>query len=608
MISCFLNIFGSLVQQPSASCEFDIDQVLGERCKRLEKSWSEVNVSEEIAGTLSKRNPDVQCLCWKIVVCSQMNNIQGDLLEQRNRNSHLAAASWLRSKLMPSIKNDGNLLISSSGLAIWKKWVSNPSGTDISSCFSVVKDSNSENVIETMSGASALLFLVSGSIPWKFQKEQLHKLLTSIHPGSCLPLLILSASYKDEVSDASVIFDELSLHDIGNSRISSFKVVPLIENEQIRQLDGFFSDKQLREGLRWLASESPLQLKLYHMKTRDLVLIHLNSSLDALDRMNDHEVGVNACVSAFNEALDQSLVEIITAAKANPINWPCPEIASLEDLSNEHRILKAHLPSIGWRSSEKIAELVSAVENCKLPIFPDDLSCLSSGSNTKSEIENHRRQVEHSLIRFLSQSSKIMGLTFAAEEAHVMLQRCSQLELRDSHFYIVPKWVMIFRRIFNWRLTSLASGAISEAYILEPPIVTSAFDNLDDLATAWNESSAYCLTHPSLDEMIEMVCNPLHRNDQPLPGANQFLLEMVPSGEACEQAGTDESMDDEPRFLQDGKLDVADETRMNYESNKTDREIVVTSTSNKEADKLSIMLEKCNIVQNKIEEKLSIYF
>ncbi|KAF3457261.1 hypothetical protein FNV43_RR01918 [Rhamnella rubrinervis] len=166
----------------------------------------------------------------------------------------------------------------------------------------------------------------------------LHNLLLSIPSGSCLPLLILSDSYKDEVSDlSSFIINELGLHHVDQSWISSFRIVFLVENQQIEHLNG----------------------------TRELVLTHLNSSLEVLKKLNDYEIGPNNLVLAFNKALDQSLGEISSAAEANHTGWPCPEISILE-FCEEFRTMESHVPKVGWSEVDKIQPIISALEECFL--------------------------------------------------------------------------------------------------------------------------------------------------------------------------------------------------------------------------------------------------
>ncbi|BFG15258.1 hypothetical protein CerSpe_015320 [Prunus speciosa] len=599
------------IDQPSTSGEFDIDLILRERYKKQGKSWSRLNVSDVIADILGRRNPDARCLCWKTVVCSQMNSLEGEL----GQRSHvLGAAPWLLSKLMP-LENDvddddDDLVISSPGVSIWKKWIPGQSGSDLTCYLSVVKDANFDNLIETVSGASAILFLTSESIPWKLQKVQLHNLLTSIPYGSCLPLLILSGSYNDIADPSSTVVDNLGLHDLDKSRISSFLVVPLVENQQTEQVDGFFSDNRLREGLRWLASESPLQPILHHVKTRELILSHLNSSLDSLDKMKDYEVGPDNCILAFNEALGRSQKEIAAAVQENPCSWPFPEIALLEECSDEYRVVKWYLPSIGWSAVQKVEPLISALGDSRLPDFPDNISWLPR-CNAGEKIENLRIELENGLIEYLTHSSKMMGLALAMKEAHVMLQRSCRLERDDSCCYIVPKWVMIFRRIFNWRLMGLASGTFSSAYILDCPHLNTAFGNLSKMGLEDSGPSPYYLDQPSLDEVIAVSYSPLlsHR-DQALLEADRTLPETSPNGEIHETPNTNDlmEMEDERRLMHDDQAMIDDASRINGTLENAGREIVMAGEVTKGAEKLRMLLEQCNILQNVIDEKLSIYF
>ncbi|KAM1301306.1 hypothetical protein ACFX2H_012359 [Malus domestica] len=596
--------------QPSTSGEFDIDLVLRERYKNHGQSWSRLNVSDVIADILGTRNPDARCLCWKTVLCSQMNNLEGDDLGQR---SHvLGAAPWLLSKLMLSANDvdndDEDLVVSSPGVSVWKKWVRGQSGSDLNCYLSVVKDASFDNLCQSVSGASAVLFLTSDSIPWNLQKVRLHNLLMSIPYGSCLPLLILSGSYKNNVNDSTIV-DNLGLHDLDKSRISSFLVVPLVESQQMGRLDGFFSDSRLREGLRWLASESPLQPILHHVKTRELVLTHLNSSLEPLGRMKDYEAGPDNCILAFNEALDWSQKEIAAAVKSNPSSWPCPEIALLEEFSDEYRVVKWCLPSVGWSSAEKVEPLMSALGDCRLPAFPDHISWLPQCCNAGKEIENLRGELENGLIEYLMNSSKMMGLALAIKEAPVMLQRSCRLERHDSCCYIVPNWVMIFRRIFNWRLMGLANGVFLSAYVLESPHLNAVFENLGKLGLEDTGPSPCYLNQLSLDEILEVGRAPLssHRG-QPLVESGVAVPETSPNGEIHETPNRTDWMEDERSLAHDGQAEIENVPHENGRLENAGREMVVTGEVGKGAEKLSRLLEQCNMLQNVIDEKLSIFF
>ncbi|KAH1089219.1 hypothetical protein J1N35_016476 [Gossypium stocksii] len=566
--------------------ELDFDHVMSKRCKKYERSWSRLNVSDVVSSILGQRNPDAKCLCWKIILCSPESS-QGDQPRQNNQVGHLAAGPWLFSKIMPSTEdnNDDDLAITSPGLSIWKKWVPSLCGTDLTCCLSVVKDANCDNLDEVVSGANAVLFIVSQNIPWKLQKAKLYSLLNLVPPGACLPLLVLSGSYHVEGSDpSSVIVNELGLHEIDKSRVSCFLVVFLVGKWHLEHSNGFFSDEKLREGLKWLANKSPLQPVLSSVKMRELVMSHLSPVLEELDKMGDYEVGPNHCISVFNEALDWSFGEIAAAIKANPTNWPCPESMLLKDFSDEFLAAKLFLPSLGWSSPAKTAPLEHALKDCRLARFPDDISLLQRGSMMGKDIDNHRLLLENCLVEYLTQSTKMMGIPLATKETSVMLQRNTRLELRNLSYYLVPNWITIFRRIFNWRLSSLSTGACSFSYVLQTHDVPPLEDPLKLPLEV--DTSPYCLSHPSLDEILEVGCSPLksrRTNFDPQP-----------------------SHDNEDHTLHTNGLAITGDVAC--ATSKPDSSYGKMVVAGTETDRLSQLLEKCNIVQNSIGEKLSIYF
>lgn len=577
----------------------DIDDAVRERWKKQKLSWSVVNVSEVVANTLSRRNVDGTYICWKLVVCSQMDNA-GDL-DQRTRDSRFAAGSWLLSKLMPSKAND--LVFSSSFLSIWKSWISSETGVDLSCFLSIVKDANFDNLQETVHGASAILFVATESIPLDLQRVQLHKLLMSIPSGSCLPLLILS-DVHDKVSVSSMLANRLGLYDIDKSRICSFQVVSLLDNPHLRNL-GFFSDEKLKEGLKWLANESPPQPVLHRIKVLDLIITHLNSSMEVLDSMKDKDVSPNHCISAFNLALDQSLVDIAAAVKANPSNWPCPEIALLESC-DEQMITTHGLPPVGWSSVENVEPLKQALMDLKLPTFPD-VSWLTSGSDMVKEIPTRRDNLESCLSCYLTQTSEIMGQQLAMEEAHIMLQKCAKLELRQFNYSIVPHWVTIFRRIFNWKLRYLA-GRSSYVHIVDcchGASVTSS------IRLESREPPLYRPNEPLLDEVIEVACSSLSIDlGRQFSEAHQPLAAITSNSRPHEviTATIDFADGDGDSTRQIGFVSSERVPNSGRELNCTGKELVTSDMVYSEAERLNELLDQCNRLQDAIEKKLSIYF
>lgn len=549
-----------------------------ERHETQQRSSSVLNPSEVVASKLFEKNPDAKCICWKLVLCSQ----EADPAQP-------TAYSWLLSKLIPS-NNDGSddLIVSSHDLAIWRSWIPSHSDDDLACCLSVIKSMESENINNSISGANAILFLLSERRPLELQRSQLHDLVMLIPSGSQLPLLILSESEQYE-SDLSNIAKVLGIHEIDKSRVSISCLSSLKDDE--RGLDGFFSDKRLREGLEWLSRESPPQIVVSRAKTREWVLSHLNSSLKTLDIIDIHRVGPGDCISVYNEALDRSMNEVATTAHANPTNWPCPEIDLLEEFTNEFMAVKLYLPSVGWSSPTRTDALMSALNDCKLPPWEDDLSWLSQGLGIGGEIGKQKLRLENCLVNYLTE---IMGEAMALKEAAILLQNFTFFELHNTTYYITPRWVSIFRRIFNWRLMKLNSEELSSTYI-------RSTDILDSLESEDNALSPPYVAHPSFDEMVEVGFE-----------SNEMDLESFhpPSSVAPEYADLPSSGDREV-FIE-GKSPNNDTLASHDDSAAQENEeryaVIPSSKAPKDADKLSELLEKCNIIQDMIDKKLSIYF
>lgn len=553
-----------------------------ERYEKQENSQSRLNVSNIVADTLGSRNPDAKCLCWKIILCSQVSS----------GYEMGTAGLWLTSKFMTS--SDDDVVISYPGLTIWRKWIPSQSGIDPTCCLSVIRDTAVGNPDEVVSGASGVLFLVSEGISWNLQRVHLHNFLMSIPSGACLPLLILCSSYDESFSSA--IINELGLQNIDKLRIRIYQLVFLREYQQMKHTGGFFSDTRLRDGLQWLAGESPLQPNLHCVKTRELVHTHISSFSGVHDIISNSKLSPNDCISLFNEALDCSMHEIIAAASSNPAGWPCPEIGLLDYSCDEDRVVKSYLPTLGWSSNVKTQPMISALQNCKLPSFTDDLSWLARGSKVGQEIENQKIQLESCLIQYLTHTFN-MGISLATKEARVITQTCARLELSGSSYHVVPHWGMIFRRIFNWRLMGLSSREISLAYISECHHHV-ALPNVGFEACL---SSSY-YPDMSLDEMISLSCNsPLPVNDgqprrEPLHRLPQRDLEDEtnnPSG-----AGRNLPLDELPRM----------NTVRTLGMNTAKSGALMSRTPTKEAEKLSKLLEQCNLLQDSIDKKLFVYF
>lgn len=593
--------------QPSSLNEFDIDQVTTERRGKHRQSWSRLNVADVTAGELIKRNPNAKCLCWKIIICSQVESLDSKVLERSF--THRSAVRWLLAKIMAAGTEHPDLVFSSPWLSIWRKWVPCQPNMDLTCHLSVIEHISSNKSSTTMDGASAALFLLAESIPLEPQKIRLHQLITSFPSGSRLPLLILIDSQAKLGSEDATreIINKLGLHAIDRSRVGSLSIIFLVDDKKLECLDEFFSDRRLREGLHWLASTSSIHSPVHCIETRKLVLNHLNSFLERLGKSGS-EVGPDQCIMALNEALDQSLGEVAAAADSNPSGWPCSEVSLLDEHCKERRIADFYLPSFGWSTSARIEPILSALRKCKLPHFTDDISWLRRGCRVGKEVESQRLQLEACLIRYLAQSSNVMGDALARNEVSLMLQKHARLELRDSAYYIVPNWVMIFRRIFNWRLMILRREELSECYVLEhvPPQTSSSESMLQE------DSHPY-LENPSLDEMLEVGSVDLSRltsSSQP-----QISEPMTGSPIHCRDQNWDAAhVDDLPAAgrttdLQDNEIASVDDNAYRFSTLISNNDTpVIFAKATDGSEKLSSLLQQCDLLQNVLDEKLSMYF
>lgn len=591
-----------------ASSKLDIDYIARERYVRHGKSWSTLNASELVAPILSAKNPNARCLCWKLLVC-----VQGAV---STGQTNLLASRWLLSKLMGSGKENDDLIVSLSHLSIWKKWINRNSSSE-ACCLSVIREAmfdHNQQVSEDdiFSGASCIMFLVSESIPWEIQRARLQNLLMSVPSGSSLPLLIVVGdAYKEETTDPSAtIIKRLGLHDADKTRVNLFSVVFLVDSPQ-EHFNGFFNDDKLREGLQWLANCSPLQPSPHLVKTRELVLCYLRSLLRVLDNCNASEIGPDGCILAFNKALDQLVEEILTAASMNPIRWPCPEVGLLEKSCRERIIADMFLPSIGWSSPARAEPLIRAIKGFKLPNFSYDLSFLSQGSHMGSQIPNQKLAFEDCLIKYLTQSCQLLNWDLAAKEASVMVQKGAGLELHGSCYYIIPRWVTIFRRIYNWRLLNLTSGEASVAYVLDPSITDSLCKTDAEMPMKSNTGLQYFESgfsfeghHVSnevpFDEIFEISCRDSFV-EQP---SSVYIPACSPPGVALE-GGCASKTDVENRTDGDFRgTNFAGDYSLSGDRSKQ-RVAASVSVNN---DKLTMLLAQCKSLQDMIDEKLACYF
>jgi hypothetical protein len=581
--------------------ELDIGHAFKERYTRQQRSWSRLNVSELAGPILIERKPDARCICWKMLIL-----VPPGAMESQSYN---VASKWLLKKLMGSENEDSGLLFTSADLSIWKTWMGSPSAC----CLSVVRASDQQVIGNGVADSTnCVVFVVSESIPWEMQKARLSSLLASIPPQSSLPLLILSGDTYNEGYDyvSQNIIDKLGVSDPREGKIASSLVVFLVGSCTEGYANGFFDDNKLREGLKWIATNLPIQPDVILVETHELLLSYLNPSLEILNKRSAAEIGPEHCISVFNNAVNQLVEEILAAVYRTPIQWPAIEIDLLERSSSERIFTEMFLPSVGWSLPSRIQPLVEIIKRCKLPEFSDDLSWLKQGCDSGSQVQDQKLFLEECLTKYLTQSARLLNGAQAVAEAKIMVQKKVELELRGSYHYLVPKWVTIFQRIYNWRLASLSTGEFSEAYVLsqrlyQAPAADSNGATQHGLTA--NSDTTYQVSileyHDmmpvvpsglSLDEMIEVSCDldsfdapPMRPPHLPAPIREEPHVPAHINGEVINPVhrSTDDDMRNIPR-----RVELRDLVPPKWD------------------DELAKLEQKCAELQSKIDESLYIYF
>ncbi|KAG8079518.1 hypothetical protein GUJ93_ZPchr0007g3195 [Zizania palustris] len=582
--------------------DLDIGRAFKERHSRQLLSLSRLNVSELAGPILNERNPDARCICWKLLVL-----VPPGAMEHKTNNY---TSKWLLKKLMGSGNEDAGLLFSSADLSIWTKWNSYPD----TCCLSVARASDQQVISNDIAnGTNCIIFLVSETVPWEMQKARLSSLLASIPAKSNLPLLVLSGDTYNEGYDyaSQSVIDRLGIDCLGEEKIASSLVIFLVADNAEGYANGFFDDDKLRDGLKWLTKELPLQPDVTLVKTRELLLTYLNPSLELLSCRVAPEVCPEHCISVFNKSLNQLAEEISAAAYTTSNQWPPPEVNFLERSGSERIFTEMFLPSVGWSLTSRIQPLLATINSCKLPEFSYDLSWLNQGSFMGSQIQDQKLFLEECLTKYLTQSARLLNETQAATDVKVMVQKGVGLELRGSHYYLVPRWVSIFRRIFNWRLAKLSTGEFSEAYVLSQRLYHQSAAAADSNGRAQhgldansnapdqvpilddNSMAPHLSTGLSLDEIIEISCDLDAVSVPPVKPIPPQLPTQVHE-EPQPPAGTNGEVN--------GVHGVVGDTHMPR------RPEIKELVSIGRDDNLARLLEQCTKLQDRIDDTLSIYF
>ncbi|GLJ39871.1 hypothetical protein SUGI_0815420 [Cryptomeria japonica] len=488
--------------------ELNIDQIVRERYNMHTRMWSKLDVPEVIGPILSQKNPQAMCLCWKLVLCSRID-------DKSCTNSSQIVGQWLRFKMMGNDKTDRE----QSSVSISEVATTERRDSNRLFCLSILRDvsfnvDRLENE-EASLGASGLLFLLVDKVHWDLERGRLQSLVGSVKPGSCLPLLILS-SVNVEIS---TIENQLELQKLDRMRIGSWSVILVTENEH-DNAKGFLSDDCLRKGLLWLADHAPQQPNVYPSDVRNLVLESLEPYLNILLNANPLEVTPGYCIHAFNQALNETESDIVLAAQNSLPGWPAPEIKDL-DVRVEGGYLESYMPKSGWNMGFNIDAIVHALRLCRLPELSSfDLNPIFCGVGSQEfgdEIQERKLTLQKYLYQYLCQISFAnKGDLLTLKEADLMVQNHTACECINSRHVIVPEWATIFRRIYNWQLMLLESEPAAIVYVSRPRKIGLLVDELKQHLLSsvrqifMTSDRAYQVT-PSLNEMLESSCKVISR-------------------------------------------------------------------------------------------------
>ncbi|KAK3261907.1 hypothetical protein CYMTET_29211 [Cymbomonas tetramitiformis] len=210
---------------------------------------------------------------------------------------------------------------------------------------------------DAMRGGQALVFL---SVPEEAEataRARFAALVGAIPAGAQLPVLVLVAAGPALEGDpVETTAARLGLHTVDRSRVGDARVVVAWG-----RAGGRWGDGELREGLMWLAANSPGAPQLREAGLGTLVLEKLAPRLLHLERAVRGAVGPQLCVDAFNAAAEETARQLQAVVEHTPRGlWPPPEL-------DERSAADAGAPALGWDNPAHFVELCKQLQAAKLP-------------------------------------------------------------------------------------------------------------------------------------------------------------------------------------------------------------------------------------------------
>ncbi|KAI5062046.1 hypothetical protein GOP47_0022585 [Adiantum capillus-veneris] len=496
--------------------ELDFLKIEEKRLEKIEEMWSELDVIDVVASILKQKNPLCEFLCWKLVMCSHVHDDSDISLQGR----HDKSGDWLLAKLLhqgPLVTIKSEEIFFSDSTSVLLASEHSETRTPV---FYIAKDLHFRHgEIQNVEGgrdASGILFLVSENAPLGDEGRRLHALVNALPDNAKLPLLVLystlsmvtsvGASILPNSFDAHALAKLLGMDELDKGKVACWTVLPIMESCQFSyplnmmggegvhgsKAKGYYSEDMLRNGLCWLASKAPMQPNLRCVNIQDLVLEHLQPSINSLSTMEPAHVTPNMCIKAFNEALLKTANDVNSSATNYHLHWPPLELIQF---LNKLRI--PSMPSPGWNAASYIKPIIEVLSLCQLPEFPL-VSITTQPLGSSVSLRKQKAALESALHAYVNQicgSKYADPLTLQAVDG--IIQKSCGYKQTGLGRVLIPNWSLIFQQLHHIRLALLSS---------DPPAVVwvQIREDSSEKAGATGSQDFIESLGPSLDEMIEL--------------------------------------------------------------------------------------------------------
>ena len=374
-------------------------------------------------------------LVWKCLICTGAEADSGVKASARPRTAAATlAAEWLRTKLSRGKPTEPTETGTGSILSLYGTRLPSLESDDYYAvgplAWVIVRDvpAMMDASHGAEGGAAAAIFILDcgGGECEPHEMARLKQFYRLVRRGDA-PLVIM-VTHKEGSSQGDV---QTAIDDAGvEGALVMF--LPLDHTE--------WHDERLSNVLLWMAERAP--------KAPRRRIAHVSSELEEavrpafVDFTPKPRVSPNACVSAFNNAIDQVEKKILDAAREDDgAEWPPIEIG----------MVNAALPPPGWRSSDKRTKMLNMLHSARLPSF--DAGDMPARA-------------------FIDYVAKVLP-GYPKEYGRCMLAQAQY----DPHFHSLDDvpWVALFQSLITLILSGLESRTRGECIYLPPGHPTYTF-------------------------------------------------------------------------------------------------------------------------------------